>query len=165
MGDYTSETIIMSLMPQLPQTGSSGYAVMSALVAQAITDAEAEINGYLARRYNLPFSTVPVQVRALANNLAQYYTYLNAYSADNINRNNWSEGQSTRYEIQLKKLEAIADGSMALTLTNGSLVLQASATSLVMSANKDYQPIFDLDTSTAWTLDSDRKDDISNGRG
>lgn len=162
MGAYTDESKIISLMPQLPATGTAGYTAMSALVSQAITDAEAEINGYAARRYSLPFSEVPVQIRAIADGLAVFYTYLHAYSADNTNRNDYTD--DPRYKIQLNKLQGIAEGDIALTLTNGSLVVQASTTSLVSSANNNYTPIFDMDTSTSWAVDSDRLDDISNDR-
>lgn len=165
MGDYTTEAKIWTLMPQLPLTGSAGYTIASALVTQAITDAEAEINGYVARRYSLPFSTVPVQIRMIADCLAQFYTYLGIYSADNMNRNNFSEGQSTKYEIQLKRLESIADGTISLTLTNGSIVLQPSSTSVVMSANMNYTPTFNVDTCTSWKTDPDRLEDIANDRG
>lgn len=165
MGDYTTEAKIWTLMPQLPLTGSAGYTVASALVTQAITDAEAEINGYIARRYNLPFSAVPVQVRMIADCLAQFYTYLGLYSADNMNRNNFSEGQSTKYEIQIKRLESIADGTISLTLTNGSLIVQPSSTSMVVSANMNYASTFNVDTCTSWKTDSDRLEDIANDRG
>lgn len=164
MGSYTTEAKITILMPQLPVAGQPGYTSTSDLVAQAIVDAEAEIDGYLATRYSLPFSTVPVQVRAIADALACFYTYLYAYSADNINRNNFADSESAKYDIQLKKLKALANGDMVLTLTTGSSVVQASTTSLVTSANKSYTPIFDVDTSTSWSVDSDRKDSISNDR-
>jgi phage gp36-like protein len=163
MGDYTTEDKIWSLMPQLPLTSSSGYTTASTLAAQAISDAEAEINGYVAQRYSLPFTTVPVQIRSIANGLSVFYTYLYVYSADNINQNDFTD--DPRYKIQLGKLKAIADGDIVLTMTNGSAVVQASSTSMVNSANKSYQPIFDLDTSTSWAIDSDRADEISNDRG
>jgi phage gp36-like protein len=165
MGSYTTEAKIWSLMPQLPLTSSAGYTAASALVAQAITDAEAEIDGYVANRYSLPFSSVPVQVSAIADSLACYYTYLYVYSADNMNRNAFSEGQSTRYEIQLNKLKAIADGEVVLTVSGGGVVEQASSSSMVISANQSYTPIFDVDTSTSWGIDSDRSDAITNDRG
>jgi phage gp36-like protein len=162
MGDYTTEDKVFSLMPQLPKTGTSGYVDTSALVAQAITDAEAEINGYVARRYSLPFSTVPVQIGAIADGLAVFYSYLYVYSADSMNKSDFAD--DPRYKIQLSKLKSIAEGDIALTLTNGSLVLQASTTSMVTSANKDYIPIFDMDTITSQGMDSDRLDAISNDR-
>jgi len=105
-----------------------------------------------------------VQIRAIANNLACFYAYLNIYSADNMNRNNFSEGKSASYDIQLRRLESISEGKIALTLTNGSEVVQASTTSLVASVHKDHAPIFDLDASTEWAVDSDRLEAVSNDR-
>jgi phage gp36-like protein len=162
MGDYTSESKIMSLMPQLPVTGSAGYTASSALVTQAIADAEAEINGYVARRYSLPFTDVPVQIRAIADGLAVFYSYMYLYSSDSMNRNDFTD--DPRYKIQLSKLSAIADGEIRLTLTNGSAVVEPSSSSEVVSGNMRYATTFDVDTCTSWGVDSDRITTINDDR-
>jgi hypothetical protein len=66
--------------------------------------------------------------------------------------------------MQIKKLKALAEGEVALTISGGGVVAEASASSLVTSVSKDYQPMFDLDTSTSWKLDADRADVIANDR-
>ncbi len=50
----------------------------AAVLAQALADADAEIDGYLAGRYALPLAAVPEKLALLACDLARFYLYKDA---------------------------------------------------------------------------------------
>lgn len=86
-------------------------AVLAALeaapsVQRALTDAQAEIDGYLAGRYGLPLATVPPVLERLACDVARYRLY-ERRPTDEIR---------TRYEDAVRVLEQIARGAFTLGL-------------------------------------------------
>lgn len=74
------------------------------LIARAIADATALIDGYLAGRYALPLATVPALVTDLAQRIAIYYAHSNVAS----------EKIGKDYEAALKQLKDIASGLIKL---------------------------------------------------
>ncbi len=78
--------------------------VDTVVIAQALADADAEIDGYLAGRYALPLASVPPRLTRLAADIARYYLY----------DNRASEEVRTRYEDAIKYLLALAKGEIAL---------------------------------------------------
>ncbi len=76
----------------------------AAVLARAIADAEAEINGYLAGRYALPLASVPAVLARIACDLARYYLY-----------DDWTnEPVRDRYEDAVRLLKGISEGKIAL---------------------------------------------------
>lgn len=74
------------------------------VLARAIADAEAEINGYLASRYTLPLATVPAVLGRITCDLARYYLY-----------DDWTnEPVRSRYEDSVRLLKGISEGKVAL---------------------------------------------------
>ncbi len=74
------------------------------VVARALSDADAEINGYLASRYTLPLATVPAVLARISCDLARYYLY-----------DDWTnEAVRARYEDSVRLLKGIAEGKVAL---------------------------------------------------
>lgn len=86
-------------------------AVQAALEAapaaqRGLSDADAEIDGYLAGRYALPLATVPPVLERLACDIARYRLHERAPT----------EAVRQRYEDAVRVLEQIARGTVTLGL-------------------------------------------------
>ena len=77
-------------------------------VTQAISDACATIDGYLAGRYQLPLANVPTVLNRLAAEIARYFL--------------WDDGASEsvlkRYEDAITFLVSVSKGIVALSLSD-----------------------------------------------
>lgn len=78
-----------------------------AVLAVALADADAIIDGYLAARYRLPLPEVPPMLTAIACDLARFHYWANAAT----------ERVRQGYEDALRLLRDIAAGKMALPLS------------------------------------------------
>jgi len=78
----------------------------AAVVARALDDADAMINGYLAARYSLPLATTPPLVRDLALAIAIY----------KLHRDTVSDKVRQDYSDALKALSLIATGGIRLSV-------------------------------------------------
>jgi phage gp36-like protein len=76
------------------------------IVARALSDADAEIDGYLASRYALPLATVPPVLARIACDIARYRLW----------EDRASEEVRRRYEDARRALESIAKGVISLGL-------------------------------------------------
>jgi len=165
MGNYVTEADVLQLMPQLPNSsGVAGYTATSDLITLAIRKAESKVDSYCAVKYSLPFSTVPVQVRDEALDLAVYYTYKYLYSQDNKDTNEFVERENNAKDNIFSELEKIRNGTQRLTLTNGSVVAFKTDALGVRASHADYQPVFDMDKITASQVDPDLLEEISDAR-
>lgn len=164
MGNYVTEPNIMELMPQLPKTATAGYTATSALMSLTIDIAESYIDGYVGRRYSLPFTTVPLQIRSIAKDLSVYLTYKRLYPSDNMNRNAYAEGFESDENNAYKKLEQIQDGDLWLTLTDGSVLTKSASDIGIDSTTRDYQSVFDMDDIVDSKVDHDLLSEIKDAR-
>lgn len=82
--------------------------VDTAILAKALADADAAVDGYLMGRYTLPLATVPVALTRIACDLARFFLY------DDVA----TEGVRKRYEDALDFLKALASGKISLGLDN-----------------------------------------------
>lgn len=73
---------------------------------QALGDADAEINTYLAKRYALPLAVVPQVISRIACDITRYRLY-GQQSPQEVR---------TRYTDAVKVLQSLADGSVTLGL-------------------------------------------------
>jgi phage gp36-like protein len=78
----------------------------AAIVARALADSDAEIDGYLASRYALPLATVPPVLARIACDIARYRLW----------EDRASEEVRRRYEDARRLLESIARGQVSLGL-------------------------------------------------
>ncbi|MEK0082868.1 gp436 family protein [Benzoatithermus flavus] len=85
-------------------------AIDAAVVAQALDDADAIVNAYLAGRYELPLPTTPPLLLALACDIAFYKLHPGAQPED-VRR---------RYEDALATLKDLAAGKAELDLAGGA---------------------------------------------
>jgi phage gp36-like protein len=81
--------------------------VDTARVTAAIANAEAEIDGYVATRYAVPLAApVPALIKTLSIDVAIYHLWRRRQKVPDLVR--------TAYEDAVKKLEAIAKGTITL---------------------------------------------------
>jgi phage gp36-like protein len=64
------------------RTNKPASTIDESVVARALADAEAEINGYVAKRYQLPLVTVPDALTKKACDIARYYLHGKAADKD-----------------------------------------------------------------------------------
>lgn len=98
-------------------------------VSDAIDDATAEINTYLAGRYTLPLASTPTVLRRVAVDLARYYLYVDIRE---------DHPAALRYARQVKLLRGIADGVLSLGLDNAGAVQQMADTVQVSAGRNDW---------------------------
>ncbi len=79
-------------------------SINATVVSRALTDADAEINGYLAARYTLPLASVPEVIVRLASDIARFYLY----------DERATEQVSKRYDNAVKLLRSIASGAVTI---------------------------------------------------
>jgi phage gp36-like protein len=82
----------------------NGSVIDAGVVGLAISDAESEIDGYLAARYQLPLASVPPVLARIAADIARYRLW-----ADQA-----SEAVRKRYEDSVRDLKAISSGSIVI---------------------------------------------------
>jgi len=75
-------------------------------LAEAIADAEAEVNAYLQERYSLPLATVPPLVVRIVADLAVWQLYGRRQLTD--------EAVEARYKAAVKLCEQLAAGKVSL---------------------------------------------------
>lgn len=90
-------------------------AINAAIVAQALADADAMINGYVASRYTLPLSTVPAEINRLACDVARYFLSQRP-----------TEEVRTRYEDARAWLAQVAKGTFGLGISNDQAATPAA---------------------------------------
>ena len=76
-------------------------------VAEAIASADAEIDGYCAVRYTVPFTTAPALIKKCSVDIAVYNLY--SRTMETI-----PDTRAARYKDALRILERIADGIIEL---------------------------------------------------
>lgn len=116
---YCLQADIEKLIPALELaelTAESGSTVDAAVVTEAITKADAEIDSYCQKFYTVPFTAVPAVVEALSVDLAIYHLYSRRSVVPDIRK--------YRYESAIKFLAAVAAGEL---LVAGATALTAPA--------------------------------------
>lgn len=101
----------------------------TAVLARAIADAEAEIDSYLAARYQLPLPSVPTVLTRVGCDIARYRLW-NDRASDEVRQ---------RYEDARRLLEALAAGKVALGLPAADTQPAQS----LAAAKSGNTPVFD----------------------
>lgn len=94
-------------------TAESGETPDSLVVAEAITQADAEIDAYLGTRYALPLTPAPPQVKGLSVDMTIYHLYSRRSVAPSVRRQ--------RYEAAVSFLKQVAAGHVVLEGASGLL--------------------------------------------
>jgi phage gp36-like protein len=110
-------------------TDRTGAGVINDTVLnQAIGDADGEINGYLAGRYDLPLASVPPVLVLKACDIARFYLYDEAVP----------DIVKTRYENAIAWLKGVAKGDISLGLDTGSAEIVSSGSPEMQSAGSVF---------------------------
>ncbi len=109
----------------------NGSVIDAAVVARALSDADAEIDGYLAVRFALPLPRVPAVLVRIACDMARFRLYDSV--PDSIRK---------RYEDAVRDLKGYASGSLAL---DGVAPLLPAATSVAVKVQAPDR-LFGTDT-------------------
>jgi phage gp36-like protein len=91
---YCTQADLLKLVPELELaqlTAESGDVPDAAVVAEGIAQADAEIDAYLAVRYQLPLTETPPRVKSLAVDLALYHLYSRRSVAPEVRRQKYED--------------------------------------------------------------------------
>lgn len=94
----------------------------------AIQDADAEIDGYLARRYPVPLTTIPQMINKLSKDIALY----NLFSRRGIDEQSEEKNYLTRYKAAIDFLRLVAEGKVEIGLDTPK---QAAASGFTMQSS------------------------------
>lgn len=112
------------------------------IALQAIQDACAEIDGYLAKRYNVPLAKTPAVIKKIGKDIAAY----NMVSRMGIDENDRDKTFLTRYNAAITYLTNVAKGIIDLGIENNSTEKSAS-TGFAM---KTQRRLFTRETMRGW---------------
>lgn len=114
------------------------------VVAEAIAKADGEIESYLASRYTVPLSPVPVVIRAASEDIALW----NLFSRRSIG----NETREKRYKSAVSFLKDLAEGKATLGVTPAPAAAQEGG---VETARDESERTFTMGhDGTAGTLDN-----------
>ena len=96
----------------------------------ALAEANSEVDGYLASRYQLPLTAVPPFLEAIACNMARYHACTGAISEN--------DPIKTRYDNAVKSLKEIAKGTIAIggTPAGESAPMQTSSNNVMFKVGR-----------------------------
>lgn len=87
---------------------------LTALIEQAISDADGEIDGYLGSRYPTPMQNIPKVINKYSKDIAVY----NLFSRAGIDEGERESNYLTRYRAAIKFLELVAKGTINIGTEN-----------------------------------------------
>jgi len=117
VGDYLNRTGLIakvSLATVEALAGDQTQSENQMRVDQAIADAEGEINGYLAARYQTPLSPAPAILVTLTVRVALW----NLLSAKGYDPNSEDRAVKENYDGAIKFLQGVAAGNNSLGVTD-----------------------------------------------
>ena len=147
MGRYVNSADLFTRYPELIRVNST-TAIESAYVFYV----ENELDGMLSTHFTVPFSSNNITARDLANDL----TYLKANNFKNEDR------KSFRDEI-MDRIKRLKDGAERMVLSDGTTIDSVGET--IWSTTKDYTPVFGMDGTEHFVVDSNQITDERNDRG
>lgn len=101
------------------------------IIDAAIADADAEIDGYLAKRYAVPFSPVPRVLNKFSKDIALY----NLFSRMGIDESTDQKTYLNRYNAAIKFLTLVAEGKVSIGAENEDPA-SAASTGFSVQANR-----------------------------
>jgi phage gp36-like protein len=138
---YCTQNDLLQLIPvaELAElTTEAGDTPDPNVVAEAISKADAEIDAYLATRYQVPFNPAPGVVRALSVDLALYHLYSRRSVAPQVRRQ--------KYQDAVAFLKQAAAGQAAVAGAEGEALSHVREVADLRSATR----VFSRDFLTEW---------------
>jgi phage gp36-like protein len=164
MPNYATVSKINSAYPEI----SSITAITSAVACQYIDNVEAVMHGYIAKRYSVPVAGGCPLLVSIAERETRYSILA---QRGLIQHPAATQGRHPLYQQHIediKLLEKIADGSVVLTNSAGTLITPDTSQIEVWSSTMDYNPTFHEGPETTHVQDTDKWLDIEadrKGRG
>jgi len=87
------------------------------IIEEAIGDADGEIDGYLAKRYPIPFSPIPKVINKFSKDIAVY----NLFSRIGIDESEKESNYLTRYKAAVRFLENVAKGMIEIGISDTTI--------------------------------------------
>lgn len=113
-------------------------------VEEAVADADAEIDGYLARRYDVPMSPAPRVLNKFSKDIAVY----NLMSRIGIDEKERDKTYLNRYNSAIRFLEGVAKGTINIgTGDGGDTQAQAAMRGFQI---KNSERLFSRETMKGW---------------
>lgn len=112
------------------------------LTVEAVEDAGAEIDGYLAKRYDVPFSKTPKVINKFAKDIALY----NLVSRKGIDESDREKTYLTRYNAAIAFLTKVAEGIIDIGV-EGNSTQDAANTGFTMNSSGR---IFSRESMRGW---------------
>lgn len=116
---------------------------IEALAEDAVADATAEIDGYLCKRYEVPFSKTPQVVNKLAKDMAAY----NLVSRAGLDEDSREKVFLTKYNAAVKFLLEVAKGTINIGVEEIGGNQKAAETGFQMHNSKR---LFSRDSMRGW---------------
>lgn len=108
---------------------------MQPKIEEAIADADAEIDGYLNKRYPVPLANIPDMITKISKDIAVY----NLMSRSGIDEGEREANYLTRYKAAITYLTKVAEGKLDIGLQAAGSVVEKTSTTFHFSSNT---PIF-----------------------
>lgn len=105
--------------------------LVTPIIKGAIADADAEIDGYLAKRYRVPVSPAPRILNKLSKDIAIY----NLYSRIGIDENTDEKNFLNRYKAAIDFLKLVAEGKASIGVGGEDDPTSAAATGFTAKSN------------------------------
>lgn len=121
MAAYTTAAEVRAVVARAPDTAASRSAAALAdyQFDEAIANAQSQVDGYLRRRYTVPFpDPVPALAKALTTDIAAYLAALNWYQETELLA---TDPLALRYERAVALLKDIATGDIDLDAGDGGV--------------------------------------------
>lgn len=147
MGRYVNSADLFTRYPELIRVNST-----TAIESYYVLYAENELDGLMASHFTVPFSSNNITARDLAHDL----TYLKANNFKNEDR------KSLRDEI-MERIKRLKDGAERMVLSDGTTIDSVGET--IYSTTQGYHPVFGLDGTEHFVVDSSQIIDERNDRG
>ncbi|MGN0153502.1 MAG: gp436 family protein [Lachnospiraceae bacterium] len=112
------------------------------LAEQAVADAEAEIDGYLEKRYKVPFTKTPKVINKFAKDIALY----NLVSRKGVDESDREKTYLNRYNAAIAFLLRVAEGKIDIGVSENN----ASDTAKIGFSMKSSERLFTRESMRGW---------------
>jgi len=136
---YCSEDDLLKMIPQAELaelTAESGEVPDSLIIAEAISQAEGEIDSYLGVKYVAPMAAPPARVKGLAVDLAIYHLYCRRSVAPPVRRQNYRD--AVAFLQQVAAGEAVIAGPQGEPATVTKEVTDATGATRIFSRETQW---------------------------
>lgn len=118
-------------------------AAVRPLAENAVEDAQAEIDGYLAKRYDVPFTKTPKVISKFAKDIALY----NLVSRKGVDESDREKTYLTRYNAAVAFLTKVAEGKIDIGVDAIHTTQSAAQNGFSM---KSSERIFSRNSMRGW---------------